>query len=310
MFNIQKAHDLLKDKGGGKKRRGILEYLLSTKVASYYQLAKAMYGDGIRYSRVTSKHIEKLKQVRIIKVEDATEKGRNKKAVSLTKYGRLFCVQIGLSQPSSAGEELLAELALMGEDFSDNEIEDGKRILNDEIVGACLEIFEGEIKKRKQALERMGYKLPFIEWTTQFKVKLKLDPISLYQVALAYTIERDILPQMVQFFEEYRNNPDMKTYFQMIQEMVTDKDMLVAHPKIKKLGLEKNFDELADWLKKIGEKIPAFTYLPYLLPGPSWLDSMHLFVTTIANSQIDNLLARAYLAKELRKLKDQSTGDT
>lgn len=125
---------------GGRKRLDILRFIASNPGKTAYEIAKEHYPNpllGYKSVRIHLKMLEDAGFVRSVTVRD----GRASRVYELTDQGRVQCLRLGISLPSTKAEEIIAEFSQLSQEPLGPEIREFRAALTENLLEACRDVW-------------------------------------------------------------------------------------------------------------------------------------------------------------------------
>jgi hypothetical protein len=142
-FNAVNLLKKLLVKEGGEAKRKILKYLATHEDVNVYEIAKEVFGDGVKYHKNTALHLKQLKKVKGLL---SSKRRRGRVYVSLTDYGRSLCRELGISLPTSTSQKIVDGLNMLcREPLTKEEVNQALEILTEDFLELVKEYLEGHV---------------------------------------------------------------------------------------------------------------------------------------------------------------------
>jgi len=259
--------DLLNTKKrGGRSRQQILLYLYQNEPSTPYSIAKDVFGDWLKFYPTTQYHLNLLKKANLVTVE-SEDKKENK--IFLTSLGKEVAQKIAKEAEKSKRDKILKEIRiLLGDEKVDEKImAEGEKLLTDKVIDALVKILTS--KPLSDLLPKPVRRFEDI------------DPISICVVLSLYQDELK--------FEKVQDKKTLKVIEQLSYLLPEDKKNIKLNLPIlslvREMGVEKELNELVNWINKVRKRMFICKHLDYWINSIANAVKLHGLVAEIASSQ-------------------------
>jgi DNA-binding transcriptional ArsR family regulator len=230
----------------GEVRRKIVLDLATHPHSTAYQVAKRVFGDGVKFHRKVEFHLGKLKQLGIVE----SKRMRGRTFYSVTSGGRAKCLNAGLPLPAEESERLLNGLSLYAvKPLPEEKVEEGRMLLTEGVIDTlkeALQSFSREYLDGRRPLE-------LDPWTLCIILNVFEGERALYR-SYMHVVERLKGSEKAEF-KEWLKREGFKDY-EVVEETLEDpsRNLLILR-LVESRGLEEGFGKLVEWFNGVKESL-------------------------------------------------------